>query len=63
MGTVTGVHTCKSGVAWVRYPNNPKLYEVGRHLIFGTAEAAEAHLQKVHRGKTPTMNPPPSETR
>ena len=59
MGTVTGVHTRKSGVVWVRYPNNPKLYEVERHLIFGTAEAAEAHLQKVRKGKTPTTNPPP----
>ena len=61
MGTVTGVHTRKSGVVWVRYPNNPKLYEVERHLIFGTAEAAEAHLQKVRKGKTPTTNPPPTK--
>ena len=59
VGTVTGVDTCKSGVVWVRYPNNPKLYEVERHLIFGTAEAAEAHLQKVRTGKTPTPNLPP----
>ena len=59
VGTVTGVHTRKSGVVWVRYPNNPKPYEVERHLIFGTAEAAEAHLQKVRKGKTPTTNPPP----
>ena len=58
MGTVTGIHTRKSGVVWVRYPNNPKLYEVERHLIFGVAEAAEAHLQKVRKGKTPTTNPP-----
>ena len=58
VGTVTGVHTRKSGVVWVRYPNNPKLYEVERHLIFGTAEAAEAHLQKVRKSKTPTTNPP-----
>ena len=42
---------------WVKYPNNPKLSEVERHLIFGTAEAAEAHLQKVRKGKTP---PPPN---
>ena len=61
VGTVTGVHTRKSGVVWVRYPNNPKLYEVERHLIFGTAEAAEAHLQKVRKGKTPTTNPPPPQ--
>ena len=61
VGTVTGVHTRKSGVVWVRYPNNPKLYEVERHLIFGTAEAAEAHLQKVRKGKTPTTNPPPTK--
>ena len=59
VGTVTGVHTRKSGVVWVRYPNNPNLYEVERQLIFGTAEAAEAHLQKVRKGKTPTTNPPP----
>ena len=57
--SVTGVHTRKSGVVWVRYPNKPKLYEVERHLIFGTAEAAEVHLQKVRKGKTPTSNPPP----
>ena len=59
MGTVTGVHTCKSGVVWVRYPNDPKLCEVERHLIFGMPEAAEAYLQKVCKGKTPTTNPPP----
>ena len=59
MGTVTRVHTRKSAVVWVTYPNNPKLYEVERHLIFGTAEAAEAHLQKVRKSKTPTTNPPP----
>ena len=59
VGTVTGVHTGKIGVVWVRYPNNPKLYEVERHLLFGTAEAAEAHFQKVRKGKTPTTNPPP----
>ena len=29
-----------------------------RHLVFGTAEAAEAHLQKVRKGKTPTTTPP-----
>ena len=58
VGTVTGVHTRKSGVVWVRYPNNPNLYEVERRLIFGTAEAAEAHLQKVRKGKTPH---PPNE--
>ena len=57
VGTVTGAHTCKSGVVWVRYPNNHKLYEVERHLIFGTAEAAEAHLQKVRKDATPTTNP------
>ena len=32
------------------------LSEVERHLVFGTAEAAEAYLQKVRKGKTP---PPP----
>ena len=42
----------------MRYPNNPKLYEVERHRIFGTAEAAEAHFQKVRKGKTFTNNPP-----
>ena len=59
MATVTGVHTPKSGVVWVRHPNNPKLYEVERHLMFGKAKAAEVHLQKVRKGKTPTTNPPP----
>ena len=61
MGTVTGVHTRKSGVVWVRYPMKPKLYEVERHLIFGRDEAAEAHLQKLRKGKTPTTNPPPPQ--
>ena len=61
VGTVTGVHTRKSGVVLVRYPNNPKFYDVERHLIFGTAEPAEAHLQKVRKGKTPTTNPPPTK--
>ena len=59
VGTITGVHTRKSGVVWVRYPNNPKLYEVERHLIFSTAQAVQAHLQKVRKGRTPTTNPPP----
>ena len=57
VGTVTGAHTRKSGLVWVKYPNNPKLYD----LIFGTAEAAEAHLQKVRKGKTPTTNLPPPQ--
>ena len=61
LATVTGVHTRKSGVVWVRFPNNPMLYEVERHLIFGTAEAAEVHLQKVCKGKTPPTNPPPPQ--
>ena len=61
VGTVIGVHNRKSGVVWVRYPIDPKLYEVERHLIFGTAQAAEAHLQKVRKGKTPTTNPPPTK--
>ena len=63
VGTVTGVHTRKSGVVWVRYPNNPKLYEVERHLIFSTAEAPEAHLQKVRKGKMPTTDPAPPPTK
>ena len=45
----------------MRYLNNAKLYEVERQLIFGTAEAAEARLQKVRKGKTPTTTPPPNE--
>ena len=63
VGTVTDVdvHTRKSRVVWVRHPNNPKLYEVERHLVFGTAEAAEAHVQKVRKGKTPTTNAPPTQ--
>ena len=59
VGSVTRVHTRNSGVVWARYPNNPKLYEAECHLIFGTAEAAQAHLQKVRNGKTPSTNPPP----
>ena len=43
----------------MRYPNNPKLYEVERHLIFSTAEAAEARLRKARKGKAPTTDPPP----
>ena len=39
--------------------NNPKVYEVKRHLVFGMAVAAEAHLQTVRKRKTPTTNPPP----
>ena len=56
MGTVTGVRTCNSGVVRVKTPNNPKQYEVERHLIFGTAKTAEAHLQRVRKGKTPRPN-------
>ena len=32
VGIVTSVHTCKSGVVWVTYPNNPKLYA---HVSYG----------------------------
>ena len=56
MGIVTGANTRKSGDEWAKYPNNPKLYE--RHLIFGMAEAAEAHLQKVRKGQTPPKRSP-----
>ena len=47
----------------MRYPNNPQLYEVERHRIFGTAEAAKAHHRKVRKGKTPTTDPPPQQSR
>ena len=63
VGSITGVHNRQSGGLWVRYPNDPKLYEVERHPIFGTTKAAEAHLQRVHKGKTPTTNPPPPQTK
>ena len=59
VGTVTGVHTRKSGFVRVKYLNDPRHNEVERHLIFGTAEAAEVDLQQVRRGKTP----PPNEAR
>ena len=59
VGIVTGVHTCKSGAVWVRYPSHPKLYAVDGLLISRTAEAAEAHLQKMRKGKSPTTNTPP----
>ena len=58
VGTVTGVHKCKSWVVGVRHPNNHMLYEVEHHLIFGTAEAVETHLQKVRKGKRPITDPP-----
>ena len=59
VGTVTGVHISRAGgVVVVKYPNYPKLYQVERHVIFSTAEAAEAHLQKVRMGKTLTTNSP-----
>ena len=45
----------------MRYLNNPKLYELESHLILSTAEAAEAHLQKVLKGKTPATNRPPTK--
>ena len=45
----------------MRYPNNHKLYGVERHLIFGTAEAADVHLQKVRKGNPPPA--PPHEAR
>ena len=32
---VTGAHARNSGVVWVKHPNNPKLYKVERHPIFG----------------------------
>ena len=56
-----GTVTRKSRVVWVSYPDNPKVYEVEHHLIFGTAEAAEAHLQKVRKGKTPTTTTLPTK--
>ena len=55
-----GTVTRKSRVVWVKYLNYPKLPELERHIIFGEAEIAEAHLQKVRKGKTP---PPPKEAR
>ena len=63
VGTVTGAHTRKSRVLWVKYSNNPKLYEVERHHIFGTGEVTEAHLQKVRKGMTQTTKPPPPPTK
>ena len=58
MGTVTGVHHWKSGVVWVQYPNDTTLYKVERHLLFGCAEEANAHLLEVCK-KTP--KPPPNK--
>ena len=57
--TVTGVHHRKSGVVWVQDPNDTTLNEVQRHLLFGSAEEANAHLLEV-RKKTP--KPPPNKT-
>ena len=50
---VTGAHVRNSGVLWVKYPNNPKLYQVEHHLIIDIVGAVDAHLQKVRKGKTP----------
>ena len=36
-----GAHTQKSGGIWVKYPNNSKLYDVERHVPFGTAKPAK----------------------
>ena len=58
VGTVTGAHARKSGVVWVRYPENPELYEVPRGLLFTEAEAAAAHPQKARPGKKTPINPP-----
>ena len=46
----------------MKYPNNPKLYDLEPHLVFGTTEAAEVHLQTARKGKTPTTNPPTTKT-
>ena len=51
VGTVNGVHTRKSAVVGVRYPNNPKLYAMERHLILGTAEAPEATSKRCARAR------------
>ena len=59
VGTIAGVTTRKSGVVWVKYPNHPNTYDVQRHHLFGTAEAAEVHIQTVRKGKSPTTNNPP----
>ena len=58
VGTVTGAHARKSRVVWVRYPDNPELYEVPRGLLFTEAEAAAAHPQKARPGKKTPINPP-----
>ena len=58
VGTVTGAHARKSGVVWVRYPDNPELYEMPRGLLFTEAEAAAAHPQKARPGKKTPINPP-----
>ena len=58
MGTVTGVHHRKNGVPGVQYPNDTTLYEVERHLLFGSAEEANTHLLVVHKK---TSKPPPDK--
>ena len=58
VGTITGVYTRNSGVVGVSL-NNPKLYELERRLIFGTAQAAQAHLHKLRKRKAPTSKSPP----
>ena len=56
LGTLYVAPARQSGVVWLEYDNHPKVYNVERHLIFSTAEAAVAHLNKVCNGKIP---PPP----
>ena len=45
VGTVTGVHRRKAGLVWVEYPNNSKLYEEARGLLFPTPKRAQEHVQ------------------
>ena len=37
----------------MNYPNDPKLYEVERHVRSDTADDTGAHLQSMRKGKNP----------
>ena len=56
VGTVTRVHRRKSGVVGVQYPNHNTVYKVERHLLFGSADEANAQLLEVGK-KTPKPHP------
>ena len=59
-GTVRGVHGRKGGAVWVEYPGGTTLYEVARHLLFPTPEAAEQYREEARSGKKKPKPPAPT---